>query len=431
MAGRIEIDDVAPVVSGGRYPAKAVVGEVVPGPGDGVARRPRRGGGHAGGALPRHRYPQLAEVRRRSGSPASPCRSRMSSTRRAQVKPQALPMSPGRTRRVPRPVHPRPASGLWTFRVDGWGDPIATWRHAVDGQAGRRPERRPNCPTICWSARSCWSGPRRACPAQTAYPLIEAAARAARARRPVHPCRRRRSPPDVDRTARRSIPLRELVTRGEQYGVWVDRPLARFSSWYELFPRSTGGWDDNGKPGARHVRHRDQGACPAIARMGFDVVYLPPIHPIGKVHRKGRNNTRDRRRPDDVGSPWAIGSDEGGHDAIHPRARAPSRTSTTFVAAARDAALEVALDLALQCAPDHPWAQGPPGVVHRAARRHHRLRREPAEEVPGHLPAELRQRPGGPLRRRCCGWCGTGSRTASRSSGSTTRTPSRRTSGRG
>ena len=89
--------------------------------------------------------------------------------------------------------------------------------------------------------------------------------------------------------------------------------------------------------------------------MGFNVVYLPPVHPIGKVHRKGRNNAVTAE-PGDVGSPWAIGSDEGGHDAVHPDLGTIADFDE-FVAAARENGLEVALDLALQCAPDHPWAK--------------------------------------------------------------------------
>ena len=96
-------------------------------------------------------------------------------------------------------------------------------------------------------------------------------------------------------------------------------------------------------------------ALPRIAQMGFDVVYLPPIHPIGKVHRKGRNNTATAV-PGDVGSPWAIGSDEGGHDAVHPQLGTIADFDK-FVAAVEDLGMEVALDLALQCAPDHPWAK--------------------------------------------------------------------------
>jgi starch synthase (maltosyl-transferring) len=145
-----------------------------------------------------------------------------------------------------------------------------------------------------------------------------------------------------------------LVTRGEQYGVWVDRPLARFGAWYEMFPRSTGGRDNIGHP-VHGTFATAADALPRIARMGFNVVYLPPIHPIGKVHRKGRNNSVTAT-PDDVGSPWAIGSAEGGHDAVHPDLGTIDDFDK-FVAAAGELGLEVALDLALQCAPDHPWAR--------------------------------------------------------------------------
>mgnify|MGYP002136961075 CR=1 FL=1 len=155
----------------------------------------------------------------------------------------------------------------------------------------------------------------------------------------------------------RKYPLRELVTRGEQYGIWVDRPRARFSAWYELFPRSTGGWDADGQ--AVHGTFATTAkAIPRVAAMGFDVLYLPPVHPIGKVHRKGPNNNVTAA-PGDVGSPWAIGSDEGGHDAVHPDLGTIAEFDD-MVAAARDNGLEVALDLALQCAPDHPWAKDHP-----------------------------------------------------------------------
>ncbi len=131
--------------------------------------------------------------------------------------------------------------------------------------------------------------------------------------------------------------------------------------------------------------------------MGFDVIYLPPIHPIGEVNRKGPNNTLTPG-PEDTGSPWAIGSQDGGHDAIHPDL-GTFEDFDAFVARAGELGLEVALDLALQCAPGPPLGHLPPGVVHHPGRRHHRLRGEPAEEVPGHLPGQLRQRPHGHLPR--------------------------------
>ncbi|WP_298270491.1 alpha-1,4-glucan--maltose-1-phosphate maltosyltransferase [Geobacter sp.] len=130
--------------------------------------------------------------------------------------------------------------------------------------------------------------------------------------------------------------------------VVVERTVARFSTWYELFPRSCG---------TDTVPHGSFADCekllPAIARMGFDVVYLPPIHPIGITNRKGKNNS-PVAEADDPGSPWAIGSAEGGHTAIHPQL-GTLEEFRRFTAAAGDHGLEVALDIAFQCSPDHPW----------------------------------------------------------------------------
>jgi starch synthase (maltosyl-transferring) len=129
--------------------------------------------------------------------------------------------------------------------------------------------------------------------------------------------------------------------------VSVDREKARFSAWYELFPRSTG-------PKGRHGTFRDaERQLPGIAAMGFDVLYLPPVHPIGRSHRKGRNNS-PQAGPADVGSPWAIGAREGGHTAIHPRLGTLA-DFRRFAKKAGESGLEVALDVAFQCAPDHPW----------------------------------------------------------------------------
>src|SRR5215211_4839629 len=134
-------------------------------------------------------------------------------------------------------------------------------------------------------------------------------------------------------------------------GVDVDAELARFSAWYELFPRSWGGF-----AGVETV-------LPQLAAIGFDVLYLPPIHPIGKTNRKGRNNVVTAKRGD-VGSPWAIGTVEGGHTAIHP----DLGTLADFerlVARARDVGIEIALDFAIQCSPDHPWLKEHPEWFHR------------------------------------------------------------------
>jgi len=143
------------------------------------------------------------------------------------------------------------------------------------------------------------------------------------------------------------------ATRSGTFEIVADRARAGFASWYELFPRS------QGKVPGQHGTFRDaQERLREVAEMGFDVVYLPPIHPIGRVHRKGRNNARVCE-PGDVGSPWAIGSDEGGHDAIHPELGTLD-DFRSLVRTAAELGMEIALDFALQCAPDHPWASEHP-----------------------------------------------------------------------
>jgi starch synthase (maltosyl-transferring) len=155
-----------------------------------------------------------------------------------------------------------------------------------------------------------------------------------------------------------SNPLRSLVTESREYEVLAERERAGVASWYEYFPRSVGA-----------VRHEDgswssgtfrtaESRLRDIAAMGFDVVYLPPIHPIGRAYRKGPNNSLEAGE-NDPGSPWAIGSAEGGHDAIHPELGTEA-DFRHFVAAARKEGLEVALDLALQASPDHPWVREHP-----------------------------------------------------------------------
>jgi starch synthase (maltosyl-transferring) len=128
--------------------------------------------------------------------------------------------------------------------------------------------------------------------------------------------------------------------------LWADRRLAAHAAWYELFPRSFGGF----RGAAAHLDY--------VADLGFDVVYLPPIHPIGRTFRKGKGNTLTPG-PDDPGSPWAIGAEEGGHDAIHPELGTLA-DFRAFVRRAEELGLEIALDYALQCSPDHPWVRDHP-----------------------------------------------------------------------
>ncbi|OBJ74420.1 maltotransferase domain-containing protein [Mycobacterium sp. 1274756.6] len=333
MAGRVEIDDVRPIVSCGRYPAKAVTGEVVP------VRASVWADGHATVAAtlvvryPGQRYPRPG---------ADPTRSTAESE-------QCLPMTPGDEPFVQHGEFRPDRTGLWSFRVEGWRDPIATWRHDVTAKldAGQGETDLAN---DLWAGAELFERAAAAVPRRLRAAL-SAAAEALRS--PGEPAAR--AAPALSEAVADLLhrhPLRELVTAGPELSVWVDRPLAGFGAWYEMFPRSTGGWDADGVP-VHGTFATAAAALPRIAAMGFDIVYLPPIHPIGKVNRKGPNNSRTAR-PGDVGSPWAIGSDEGGHDAVHPDLGTLADFDA-FVAAATELDLQVALDLALQCAPDHPW----------------------------------------------------------------------------
>ncbi|MFB4249568.1 alpha-1,4-glucan--maltose-1-phosphate maltosyltransferase [Pseudomonas idahonensis] len=147
---------------------------------------------------------------------------------------------------------------------------------------------------------------------------------------------------------------RPYLSLSPEYPLDVERVQAQFASWYELFPRSI-----TERP-SRHGTFNDvHSRLSMIHDMGFDVLYFPPIHPIGRSHRKGRNNALTAA-PDDPGSPYAIGSEEGGHEAIHPQLGSLD-DFRRLVAAAADHGLEIALDFAIQCSQDHPWLKQHPG----------------------------------------------------------------------
>ena len=159
---------------------------------------------------------------------------------------------------------------------------------------------------------------------------------------------------------------RELVSPTPDYPIYVDRRAALFASWYEFFPRSQGAeYDEETETWKSGTFDSSHERLEAAAAMGFDVVYIPPIHPIGYEFRKGANNTLTPG-PGDPGSPWAIGSKEGGHDAIHPDL-GDFEAFDRFVAKAKSLGLEIAMDFALQAAPDHPWVtEHPDWFSHRA-----------------------------------------------------------------
>ncbi|MDX3779997.1 maltotransferase domain-containing protein, partial [Streptomyces europaeiscabiei] len=323
--GRIPVLDVRPTVHHGRRPAKAVVGEAFE-----ISAVVIREGHDAVAANVVLRDPE--------GRPAdwTPMRELAPGTDRW-----------GATVSVP-------SEGVWSYTVEGWGAPITTWRHharikipagidteLVLEEGARLHERAADGIPEGRSGRG------------TLLAAVDALRDTAR---PASSRLAAALAPEVDEVLTRH-PLRELVTSSEPLPLLVERERALFGSWYEFFPRS------EGTPEQPHGTFRTAARrLPAIARMGFDVVYLPPIHPIGTTFRKGRNNTLSPT-PDDVGVPWAIGSPEGGHDTVHPDL-GTLEDFDFFVAEARALGLEIALDFALQCSPDHPWVHKHPEWFH-------------------------------------------------------------------
>ncbi|MEU3310236.1 alpha-1,4-glucan--maltose-1-phosphate maltosyltransferase [Nocardiopsis sp. NPDC006832] len=240
-----------------------------------------------------------------------------------------------------------PAEGQWSFSIESWSDPFTTWLHVA----------RVKLPLDTDTDLVLEEGARLLAKAGRRVPRNRDLARAAKVLRdtsltPMEAFEAAVTDDVV--SAMEHDPVRELVTRSKRTKVVVHRERALFGSWYEFFPRSEGAQVDTA-PGQELSGTFATAAkrLPAIADMGFDVVYLPPIHPVGAAHRKGRNNTL-HARAGDPGSVWAIGSADGGHDAVHPDLGTIADFDA-FVAEAAEHGLEIALDLALQCSPDHPW----------------------------------------------------------------------------
>ena len=320
VTGRLWISDVAPRPGEGAYAAKAVVGEAVP------VRAVAFREGHD---------PIGVEVLLRGPDGTPRPRVRMTVAEgtddwRATICPDAV--------------------GLWTFQVTAFADPYLSWHAAVTKKLAAGQDARELANDLAVGA-TILERAAELVPAASAPTLRAAAAPLRDAGLPL-----------VDRVEPAlamadllwAHPVRDLVTTSAPARIWVDRERALFSAWYELFPRSEGSTvDAEGRPVAHGTFATAAERLPAIAAMGFDVIYLPPIHPIGEVNRKGRDNALVAR-PEDVGSPWAIGSAAGGHDVVHPTLGTVA-DFRAFVTQADACGVEVALDLALQCAPDHPW----------------------------------------------------------------------------
>lgn len=239
--------------------------------------------------------------------------------------------------------------GSWSFRVEAWPDVFATWRSAlrkkVDAGLDVSLELFEGA-EIAAAAANHTSGRRQARLREMARVLGDP-------KTAVDDRITMAFSPALQRSMAKVIDPTELTDYGREFPITVDREQARFATWYEMFPRSQGT-----VPGS-HATFRDaERRLPHLADLGFDVIYLPPIHPIGHTFRKGRNNTLDPR-PGDPGSPWAIGNEHGGHTAVEPNLGTLDDFDH-FVDAARAAGLEIALDYALQCSPDHPWVKQHP-----------------------------------------------------------------------
>jgi starch synthase (maltosyl-transferring) len=245
--------------------------------------------------------------------------------------------------------------GVWTFRFEAFADEFATWEHAADLKiaAGVDAPLMREIGALLFT-RAAEETDR---PAAERKALKSAAAALRRTSVDDEAALSIvRDPAHAQRFAAR--PLTALMTVGPELTVLVERERAGVGAWYEFFPRSEGATrreDGSIQSGSFQTA---TARLPEVAAMGFDVLYLPPIHPIGETNRKGRNNTLDPQ-PDDPGSPWAIGGAAGGHDKVHPDLGTPA-DFRRFVRAARAQKLEVALDFALQASPDHPWVDEHP-----------------------------------------------------------------------
>ena len=325
--GRIPVTGVSPVIADGAYPAKAVAHERIL-----ISANVFREGHDAVNASVILTAPHGTQRR----------------IDMTQVEPKGLDIWQAHVRMA--------TEGDWTFRIEGWSDPWGTWRHNALAKLplGMDVE------LLCLEGRELFKEAAETAEQSRVMPashLLRAAAEALNPNTPVSEIEDLIKSRPIDRAMARFGP-REAISATQEYPIRVERRRALYSSWYEFFPRSQGAMRDEEGHWISGGFDSSHSRLEAIAAMGFHVVYLPPIHPIGSSFRKGKNNSLDPT-PEDPGSPWAIGSAEGGHDAIHPDL-GDLESFERFVAKAKSLGLELALDLALQASPDHPWVQEHP-----------------------------------------------------------------------
>jgi starch synthase (maltosyl-transferring) len=311
MKGRIVIDDIHPCTPSGQFPAKGAVNEHVP----------------VSATIFKDGHDRLA----------ARVKWRPAGVRVWQMAPMEQGLNDEWTSELVAG-----SVGLHDFVVDAWVDTYATWRHKLEVklQASQdvSVELQEGIQFFTQRAKESTIKSNREALTHVADMLADESL--------DHQSRAASAMTDVVAALVSGPGKSEHVTSSPTQKLWVDRERALFGAWYELFPRSYGGF----KGVIEHL--------PYVSNMQFDVLYLPPIHPIGTAFRKGKNNTLDPTH-DDVGSPWAIGNSEGGHTAIHPDL-GTIEDFDAMVAAAKEQGLEIALDYALQCSPDHPWVKEHP-----------------------------------------------------------------------
>jgi starch synthase (maltosyl-transferring) len=318
---RIEIQYPAPAVDGGRYPAKRCVGDTVT-----VAADIFRDGHDMLRAVARYRGPGERRWREAALRPVDEHLDGVRWEGEFEV---------GR-------------AGRWQYTVEAWTDVFGTWRDELErkilaGQHDLAGELSEGAVLLRDALSAAKDSEDRA--------LIEHALRTLED--PAAPETSKHDTalgPVLFATVERVAERHGATALSEPLAIEVDRGRARFGAWYELFPRSWGGLAGV------------QSQLPQLAELGFDVVYLPPIHPIGRKNRKGRNNALTAG-PDDPGSPWAIGAAEGGHDAVHPEL-GTIEDLRRLTAAAHELGIDIALDFAIQASADHPWLEEHPEWFH-------------------------------------------------------------------
>lgn len=261
--------------------------------------------------------------------------------------------------------------GDWTFRIESWSDPWTTWKHNAGVKIAAGEDEELVCLEGAQLLKRAAAGKALTASNPPSHPRApkKRPSRAASARLlevagilqdpqfdPEHRVGAAMMP-DIE-AIMRLTPLRDLVEATPSYPLAVDRAAALYGSWYEMFPRSAGAYQDKDGKWISGTLRTAANELERIASLGFTVAYLTPIHPIGTTGRKGPNNALEAGEAD-PGSPYGIGSKEGGHDAIHPDL-GTFADFDHFVSAAEAHGLEVALDLALQCSPDHPWVKDHP-----------------------------------------------------------------------